>query len=204
MGRCMANIDYGATSYTYADYVQEHLQAQAVMEYRRAQNRAEYKQWKWNQVQWTTQTIDPQPEPKRTGMNYSTAVFLINNNVRAMKGIYEEGGNAGTFKTLDATIKKDDLVVVPSGTRHKMTIFKITEVDVDVDMDSPTNVDWVVGKVDQAGYDKLVAEEADAVSKIKSAEMRKKRSDLAENLLKDSIETIRALPIATMGDTPAA
>lgn len=144
------------------------------------------------------------PEPKRTGMNYSTAVFLINNNVRAVRGTYQQDGTSAIFKTLDPDVAKDDLVVVPTSTRHGMTAFKITEVDIDVDMDSATHVDWIVCRIDQEPYKKVVAEEADAISKIKSAELRKKRTDLAEALFKDNIDTLKALPIATSGDKPAA
>lgn len=170
-------------------------------------NRYQYQQWFESplpSLKKRKHDAEPQPEPTRTGMNYSTAVFLINNNVRAVKGTYQDGEGAVIFKTLDASIKKDDLVVVPTHTRHKFTVFKITEVDVDVDMDSQTKMEWIISKVDEAPYDKLLAEEADAISKIKSAELRKKRNDLADNLLKDSIESIRALPIASAGGEPTA
>jgi hypothetical protein len=84
-----------------------------------------------------------------------------------------------------------------------MTVFKITEVDVDVDMDSAVPMEWIIDKVDADAYKKLKTDEDDAISKIKSAELRKKRSDLADALFKDNIETLKALPIASMGDAPA-
>lgn len=145
------------------------------------------------------QEYHPQPEPTRAGMNYSTAVFLINNKVRAVKGIYEDGGTTGIFKTLDETLKKDDLIVVPTSTRHKMTVFKITEVDIDIDMDANAKVEWVVCKVDQDAYKTILEQEDQAIQKIKSAEMRKKRTDLADALFKDQMEDLKALPIASMG-----
>lgn len=137
-------------------------------------------------------------------MNYSKAVFLINNKVRAVRGTYETSGAVADFKTLDPSIAKDDLVVVPTGTRHGFTVFKITEVDIDLDMDSPTKIEWVVCKVDQEAYKTLLSQEETAITKIKSAEMRKKREDLASALFKDSMEEMKALPIASMnGDKPA-
>jgi hypothetical protein len=186
--------------------------SKSIEEQQRHLKMMEFERWRqWQEVQLAQmlrrQPIfvnDHQPEPKRTGMNYSTAVFLINNNVRALKGTYEDNGTLGIFKTLDATIKKDDLVVVPTSTRHKMTVFKITEVDVDIDMDSGAQVEWVISKIDAEAYKKLLADEADAIAKIKSAELRKKRTDLAEALFKDNIDTLKALPIASMTSEKAA
>lgn len=151
------------------------------------------------------QKPNPEPEPTpieetRHGMNYSKAVFLINNNVRAIRGTYEDKGTTAVFKTFDQTLKVGELVVVPTTTRHGFTAFKISEVDVDIDMDSSEKMDWVVQRVDLVGYEATLSQEADAVAKIKSAELRKKRSDLAENLLKDSLAEMKALPISTMGD----
>jgi hypothetical protein len=137
-------------------------------------------------------------------MNYSTAVFLINNEVRAVRGIYQDEGHSAVFKTLDKTIKKDDLVVVPTTTRHKMTVFKVTETDVDVDMDSSVKMDWVVSKVDESGYKQLLEQENDAIQKIKSAEIRKKRTDLREALFKDEEETLKGLAIAHFNGNAAA
>lgn len=180
---------------------------------RRLQNRAEYELWLnksspggtgYFQQNVAAQQFYPIPEPKRTtGMNYSTAIFLINNNVRAVRGTYQQDGSTAVFKTLDPTIKKDDLVVVPTSTRHLMTVFKVTEVDVDVDMDSNVPMEWVVDKVDTEAYKALKADEDAAISKIKSAELRKKRTDLADALFKDNVAELKALPIATMGDVPA-
>lgn len=139
-------------------------------------------------------------------MNYSTAVFLINTKARAIKCTYDPERNAPptTFKTLDETIAVDDYVVVPTDTRHKMTVVKVTEVDVDVDFDSNVQMQWIVGTVDRSGFETTLAEEADAITKIKSAELRKKRTDLRNNLLADYAQDLKTLPIAHMnGDSPA-
>lgn len=67
-------------------------------------------------------------------MNYTTAVFLINKNVRAVMCNYEPDAEHKTtmFKTLDTAIRVGDFVIVPTKTRHGMTVSKIVEVDVDV------------------------------------------------------------------------
>ncbi len=79
-------------------------------------------------------------------MNYTTAVFLINDKARALRGTYEAGEHAprALFKTFDPAIKKDDLVIVPTGTRHNMTVVKIVEEDVEIEIETDQPV-WIVG-----------------------------------------------------------
>jgi hypothetical protein len=150
-------------------------------------------------------------------MNFTTAVFLVNENARAMRCVYEPAPDDLTnnsheklpraplkeyvFKTLDQTIHKDDLCVVPSGTRHGFTVVKVIEEDVDVDLDAPFEMKWIVAKVDTVQYQSLLDMEKDAVSKIRKADIRKKRSDLATNLFKDNIEEMKALDLANVGAT---
>lgn len=140
-------------------------------------------------------------------MNYSTAVFLINKNARAIAATYEHGDSAARtiFKTLDQTIKVNDFVIVPTDTRHKMTVVKVVETDVDVDFDSAAQMAWIVGTVDRSQFETTLQQEADAIVKIKSAELRKKRAELAASVLADYAPEIKALPIAAMnGDTKKA
>lgn len=131
-------------------------------------------------------------------MNYTTAVFLINNNVRAIQATYEAGDSAvrTTFKTLDPSIKPDDLIIVPTDTRHKMTVCKVMEVDVELDLDTSTPVAWVIGKVNSAPYNLVLEQEQQAISAIKSAELRRKRAELSKAMFADNEDAIRALPIA--------
>ena len=133
-------------------------------------------------------------------MNYTTAVFLINKNVRAVLCNYEPDApdKKTMFKTLDAQIREGDFVIVPTKTRHGMTVSKVVEVDVDVDFDSQTLVCWVVGKIDQTQFDATRAQEEDAIAVIKSAEKTKKRNELAAALLVDSKDALKALPITVM------
>ena len=138
-------------------------------------------------------------------MNYSTAVFLINKHVRAIIGTYEATDNAPRtiFKTLDDGIAVGDFVVVPTDTRHKMTIVKVVETDVDPDFESSTQVQWIVGKVDRADFELHLREEAQAITAIKAAELKKKRADLAKSMFDANYEELKALPIAALnGDTP--
>ena len=116
-------------------------------------------------------------------MNYSTAVFLVNNHVRAVRCAYEldkDGkptGNFEVFKTFDTAIKVSDLVVVPTGTRVKMTVVKVVETDVEVDLESTTPMEWIVGRIDSDEYQATLAKETTAINTIKAAEVRKKREE---------------------------
>ena len=64
-------------------------------------------------------------------MNYSTVVFLVNKNVRAIKCAYEVNdkgepcGNLTIFKSFDHSIKVGDDVVVPTETRVKRTVVRV-------------------------------------------------------------------------------
>ena len=141
-------------------------------------------------------------------MNYTTAIFLINKNVRAVMCNYEPDAPGKTamftmFKTLDATIREGDFVIVPTNTRHNMTVSKVMETDVDVDFDSGALVGWIISKIDRSTYEVTLSQEGDAITVIKSAEKTKKRNELAAALLADSAGALKALPITTVsGDSP--
>lgn len=143
-------------------------------------------------------------------MNYTTAVMLINTNIRAVHVIYEqdrEGNKAKRvmFKTLDQDLKPGDLVVIPTDKdhRHGFTIAKVDAVDVDVDFDASTKVEWIAGKFDNGAYEKLLAEEEQYVDLIKKGEQLKRRNDIAANLDALKVEGLKNLPIASYGDTKA-
>ena len=135
-------------------------------------------------------------------MNYSTAIFLISDKARAVMVTYEEheGAPQTMYKTFNPDIKVGDYVVVPTTTRHHMTVCKIAEVDVEPDFDAAKDVDWIIGTVDPADYEDLKAQEADAIVKIRSAEKRRKREDLRNALIADAEDDLKALPIYTYGE----
>lgn len=137
-------------------------------------------------------------------MDNSRIVFLINDQVRAVKAKYEDTGAAEMFKTFDATVKVGDLVVVQSTTRHMMTVVKITEVDVDVNFDSATLIPWVVQKIDAPAFDAILAQETQAISAVQAAELRRKKEELRRTMFKDHEASIAALALASHGDEPVA
>lgn len=135
-------------------------------------------------------------------MNNSTAVFLINDKVRAVYGTYEAGDNAGKtlFKTFDQALRVGDFATVPTNTRHNMTVVKITDVDVDFDIDTGAKIEWVIGKIDLLSYEQTLSQEGVAITMIQSAEKRKKREELRKAIFADQEGAIAALPIAHAGD----
>lgn len=133
-------------------------------------------------------------------MNYSTAVFLINDQVRAVYAIYEpdkadQKSRRYLFKTFNKSLKAGDMVVVPSTIRHQLDIAKVTDVDVSIDLDSATNIDWIVGVVDTEDFLHIISEEKAAIETIKQAQMAEKRDKLAASLKKHR-EMIKSLPLS--------
>ena len=120
-------------------------------------------------------------------MNLSVAIFLVNKAVRPVRVSYDpdypkHNNPNAKFKTLDASIKKDDYVVVPTTTRHGFTVCKVEETDFRVNFDSTEEWLWVVGKVDKDAYDNIKKQEATVVDRIGDAEENRKREELSKAL----------------------
>jgi len=142
-------------------------------------------------------------------MNYSTAVLLINTDCRAVYGIYAPDPNdeklpkekRELFKTFDTSIAVGDIVMVPSNTRHNVTTVKITDVDVEWDINVRGDVRWIIGKVDQGEYQRLRDQEAAAIVAIKESEKTAARNKLkAQMFAHMDTEAVKKLAIA--GSSP--
>lgn len=131
-------------------------------------------------------------------MESSRLIFLINDQARAVKAIYEDGAGAEIFKTLDPSLKVNDLAVVQSGTRHKMTVVKITEIGIEVDLDSTVPLKWLVQKIDMDGFDALLKDEAAAADHVQGVERRRRKDELRKALLGDA--AIGSLAISHAGE----
>lgn len=122
--------------------------------------------------------------------NFSTAIFLVNKDVIALTGHYEQDPVNGPkapreiFKTFDKTLKKGDIIVVPSTTRHHVTTCMVDEVGVQIDLNSSATVRWVIGPVDMAGFEKTKASEDAMIHSIKQAEALHEQEELRSKLLK--------------------
>jgi len=137
-------------------------------------------------------------------LNYSTAIFLVNDEVRAVDVSYETleqnpKRKLVTFKTFRRDIVVGDIVVVPSTTRYAMTCCLVEAVDVDVDFDTHVKMDWIVDKVQQGGYHAAVEQEQQGIETIKAKKQEQKRKAVRAAFLADNPD-IRALPICTVAD----
>jgi hypothetical protein len=139
-------------------------------------------------------------------MNYSTAVFLINDTCRAVEAIYEADTDQRKaprtiFKTFDDTIKAGDIILVPSETRHRVTTCKVTAVDIEIDITTTADIKWVIGVVDQAHYEQLKAVEENAIRQIKAAEKTHQREELKKkmfaNMDENAIKTLQLAKLST-------
>ena len=137
-------------------------------------------------------------------MNYSTAIFLINPKVRAIAAIYEPDTDSRKaprtiFKTFDQAIEVGDYILVPTETRHKMTVNKVVDVDVEPDLESCANVHWVIGTIDRGMYEDVLAQEARAIDLMKAAEKTHAREELRKKMMAHVDETkLAALQITRM------
>lgn len=137
-------------------------------------------------------------------MNFSTGVFLINRDLRAVLAIYEPDaahtkGKRTMFKTLDQTIEVGDFVIVPTDTRHGMTVVKVVETDVSVDFDDPTQITWVISKIDMAAHIETLAKEAEAIESLKRAEFAKRRRAVFNDLVATDSAEIKSLALYKNG-----
>lgn len=134
-------------------------------------------------------------------MHNSLLVFLANDSARCVEAVYEpeyENPRAKRtpFKTLDPSICVGDFVVVPTETRHGMTVVKVIETDIDVDFDSIAPMKWIIAAVDRKPFEQLLRDEEGLVSAANQAEKRKKREELREKMMLNA-DAIRHLPIAS-------
>lgn len=120
-------------------------------------------------------------------MHNSRKVFLLEDDKepRCILAAYETGETAHTteFKTFDQSIKVDDYILVPSGTRHRMTVCKVHSIDVEPTLDTDEKIDWVVGTIDQSNYQDTIEQEQVFIDAVKSAEKAALKKKLREDFL---------------------
>lgn len=134
-------------------------------------------------------------------MHNSRKVFLLDNEPRCIVCSYypqnqaqrsstnsyavEDGFVAGLkeFKTYDENIKVGDYLVVPTKSRHLMTTVKVEEVDIDVDIESDKQMDWVIGVIDTTGFEQTLKQEQVFLKAANGAEKRKKKIQLRESVM---------------------
>ena len=153
-------------------------------------------------------------------MNYSTAIFLANQDVRCVAVTYEKidvtkdttkqkyvpaylsGGKlpegAVLFKTFDKDISVNDLVIVPTNTRHGFTVCKVVGVDIDVDFDNQDPMHWIVGKVDTAPFERVRQQEEKMIIELRASQKDKRRRELRQDLLGQiDPDAVKRIPMFT-------
>jgi hypothetical protein len=132
------------------------------------------------------------PKPKDNSMNNSAAVMLFEENgVRPARVQYDPDvrGQPYTetlFKCVDPSVKKDDLVIVTTGTRHGFTIAKVLDIgyiDVPVDFnDTSVRWGWIAGKFEVEAYNNILESEKKLVGLIREASANKMRDELRQSM----------------------
>lgn len=120
-------------------------------------------------------------------MNLTTAIMLVNKGVRPVRVLYDPDNPGKSynphqlFKTLDPELKKDDYVIVPTGTRHGFTVAKVVEVGFRVDLSGGIDqFGWVVGKVDTTAYEHILSQEKIVTDRMGEAEENRMRAELSK------------------------
>lgn len=134
-------------------------------------------------------------------VNKTTAIFLVAPDaVRAIAVDYENVGGKDPqrviCKTLDKTIVAGDYVVVQTESRHKMTVVKVVECDVELDVNTSEKIMWIWGRVDVKEQEQVLRQEQMMLDKIKNAQIRKQRRELRDALLTpDALDDLAGLTI---------
>lgn len=119
-------------------------------------------------------------------MNLLASVMLVEDSIRPCRVEYDPD-NAKLnsphklFKCLDGNVKKDDLVIVSTGTRHGMTVAKIIAIgydDVPVDFENPEPWGWVIGPVPSEQYERILATEKQIIGTVATANANKMKAEL--------------------------
>lgn len=122
-------------------------------------------------------------------MNYSTAVMLFNEDIRAVRVSYDPNDKVNDrpkdylFKTLDPDLKVGDFVTIPTDTRHNITVGRIEEIEAEVDFDCDKEIKWIISRVPVSEYEAILMDEAQWIVEMKKAQNRKKKEDIKKSMV---------------------
>lgn len=128
-------------------------------------------------------------------MHDSRKVFLLENEPRCITAAYEadENAPASEFKTFDPDIEVNDYIIVPTNSRHKMTVCRVHSVDVEPNLDCSAEMLWVIGIVNRSAYEGTLQSEDAFIDAARSAERRRKKKQLKEDILADIDANIKVI-----------
>lgn len=127
-------------------------------------------------------------------MNYSTMICLLSDEVRGIAVTYTKPASNSivdtpeklyTFKSMDATLKRGDLVVVPTQKESGFTVVYVWDTDAEIDVESSIQYNWIAGKFDASGYHELLANEEMAIAKVKRAEKLHRRKEIRDRVFEN-------------------
>lgn len=118
-------------------------------------------------------------------MHKSRKIFLTDKEPRCVLAAYENYDDAPTkeFKTYDQSLQPGDYVIVPTDSRHNMTVIKVIEVGVEADLESTAPMDWIIGTVNTAEHETIKAREDEFLSIINAEAKRRKKEEMKETFL---------------------
>ena len=122
-------------------------------------------------------------------MNDSMQIFIVTDDAKAVLLEYnpdDKRDQPTIAKTFRTDLMVGDTVIVETNTRHRMTVAKVLQTDIEPDIESETWVPWIVEKVSLDAFRALQDKEAGMIVAIKKAEKtiaRKTRQQQLQEVL---------------------
>lgn len=142
-------------------------------------------------------------------MNYSTMICLLSDEVRGIAVTYTKPlSNSSvdtpdklyTFKSMDDTLKRGDMVVVPTQKDAGFTVVYVWDTDAEIDVESEIQYNWIAGRFTADGYNELLSNEQLAIAKVKRAEKLHRRKEIRDRVFENVEES--ELKAITFGTDP--
>lgn len=118
-------------------------------------------------------------------MHESRKVFLIEESCLCIEATYNENDAPKQFKTFDSSIEIDDYLIVPKDTCHKMTVVKVTKINIHPDIKSDKAMDWVIGKVDRSQFEDTLDRESRFIQKAREGERKREMAQMKADIFGD-------------------
>lgn len=136
-------------------------------------------------VEDLTNHIDPFKLNERSNMNeiqHSKAdnlIYLMQEDVVTVGVAFEPGGQHYTYRTR-LKLEEGDKVVVYANSYYKVVkVVRVDDID-DVDMESENGYQWIVSKVDVAGYEQALASDQEARDVLRTAKRTQSKAAMLE------------------------
>lgn len=123
---------------------------------------------------------------------YGKTILLVNDGIRPVRVNYDPeykgSRESQLFLTFDPEIKKNDAVIIPTGTRHGATVAVVEEIDFTIDYDGPSQWRWIIGRVDTATYAEMLKQSDTIMNLVNAKQADAKRAELKKTLMMDKVD----------------